>query len=192
VSSSEVKLWIVPRIDSRQIDSHRHAKDLAFPDSTDKELPPFVAHAKLLWDKCYHNETQQQPTRPTTFTGTSGVRFLSHSSIKSGWDHLKAVFHQLGRVSKLQSIPLVLPFLDSTDSSFLTSSTKAKSTFSSLHSTGKHCDQTRSKPSSPNNTAMVTSYKLLPTGSVPILFPHPAQALIAKSADARTIPLDRR
>ena len=98
VSTSEVKLWIVPRIDCRQIDSHRHAKDLAFPHLTDKELPPFVAHAKALWDKCYHNETQQQPSRPTTFTGTSGVRFLSHSSIKSGWDHLKAAFHQLGKV----------------------------------------------------------------------------------------------
>jgi hypothetical protein len=186
-----MKLWIVPRIDNRQIESHRHAKDLAFPGLTekDKELPPFVAHAKLLWDKCYHNETQQQPSRPTTFTGTSGVRFLSHSSIKSGWDHLKAAFHQLGKVrdDNLLRVPLI-----SAASSFPTSSTEAKSTIWSVHSTGKHSDQIRSKPSSPNNTAMATSYKLLPTGSVTILFSHPAQVLIAKSADARTVPLDRR
>lgn len=95
---SELKLWIVPRIDSRNLSSHRHAKETSFPSAPTKELPAFVGHAKSLWNKVFDNECMQQPTRPVSITGLGAVRFLSHSSIKSGWDHLKVAFYQMGKV----------------------------------------------------------------------------------------------
>ena len=104
VSSSETKLWIVPRLDNRNIESHRHEKDLSFPDALDEnDLPQFVIHAKALWNKCFRNENQQQPTRPSSISSgtTNVVRFLGHSSIKSGWDHLKVTLYQMGKVCLL-------------------------------------------------------------------------------------------
>jgi hypothetical protein len=66
----------------------------------EKDLPAFVGHAKSLWNKVFHNESQQQPTRPSSITGLVAVRSLSHSSIKSGWDHLKVAFYQMGKVGR--------------------------------------------------------------------------------------------
>jgi hypothetical protein len=95
-TSSELKLWIVPRIDSRTLSSHRHAKETSFA-SVLEDLPAFVVHAKSLWNKVFHNDSLQQPTRPSSITGLGAVRFLSHSSVKSGWDHLKVAFYQMGK-----------------------------------------------------------------------------------------------
>lgn len=98
VSSSEFKLWHVPRLDSRNIRDVRHPRDFSFPGIKEKDLPLIVLNVKSLWSECFNNDNHQQPTRPISITSTSPVRFLNHSSIKSGWNHLFSTFFQIGKV----------------------------------------------------------------------------------------------
>ena len=98
VSASEMKIWIVPRMDTRNMTSVRYQRDFAFPSVKQENLPIFVSNMRKLWDKCFNNESHQQPTRPASISSTTPVRFLTHSSIKSGWSHLFASFYQLSKV----------------------------------------------------------------------------------------------
>jgi hypothetical protein len=61
-------------------------------------LPEFVRHVKQLWEKSFHNENNQQPMRPASLAADSVVRALGHASIQTGWEHLKASFHQMSKV----------------------------------------------------------------------------------------------
>jgi hypothetical protein len=58
-------------------------------------------HIKSLWDSCFKSSNQQQPTKPTlcTVQGNVSSRFLSHSSIKSGWEHLRQALYQISKVN---------------------------------------------------------------------------------------------
>jgi hypothetical protein len=104
VGPGESKAWIVPRIDTRNIVTHRHAKETAFPTMQKNELPEFVEHVKQLWEKSYHNENNQQPMRPASLAADSVVRALGHASIQTGWEHLKASFHQMSKACQPQLV----------------------------------------------------------------------------------------
>lgn len=99
VSATEAKLWLVPRIDSRTMTTHRHAPETSFANFTADEMPAFMSHARALWQVAYRNPNQQQPTRPASILEQGpAVRFLGHSSVLSGLAHLQQTIHQLGKV----------------------------------------------------------------------------------------------
>jgi hypothetical protein len=100
-SSSEYKIWQVPRLDKRNINETRHSKDISFPGVKEEDLPLFVLNVKYLWSECFSDSNggdHQQPSRPTTVTSTCNARFLNHSSIKSGWSHINSSLFQMGKV----------------------------------------------------------------------------------------------
>jgi hypothetical protein len=99
VSATEAKIWIVPRIDSRNLMSHRHAPEKSFAHLTREEMPAFILHAKELWHVAFNNPNQQQPTRPIALTDNyPAIRFLGHSSILTGWGHFQQAIYQMGKV----------------------------------------------------------------------------------------------
>jgi hypothetical protein len=99
VTVTEMKLWMVPRIDSRVLSHIRHPKDNSFPNSA--VLPTIVRHIKTLWDLCFKSSNQQQPNKPSLCVAAPGnvnSRFLSHSSIMTGWEHLRQALYQISKV----------------------------------------------------------------------------------------------
>jgi hypothetical protein len=128
---------MIPRIDTRSLDHVRHPKENSFPscptnNNTDdcacvvvgdssssvapSHLPAIMVHIKSLWDSCFKSSNQQQPTKPTfcMVQGNVSSRFLSHSSIKSGWEHLKQVLYQISKVISSSFCLVVLLILDNT------------------------------------------------------------------------------
>ena len=98
VSVSEMKIWFVPQMDSRNVPFVRHKSEFAFSGVEQKDLPIFILSMKNLWDKCFNNDSQQQPTRPASVAPSTPFRFLNHSTIKSGWSHLFSSFYQMCKV----------------------------------------------------------------------------------------------
>jgi hypothetical protein len=96
-SAGEMKIWFVPQMDSRNILSVRHKSEFAFSGVEQKDLPVFILNMKKLWDRCFDNESQQ-PTRPVSIASSTPVRFLNHTTIKSGWSHLFTSFFQMCKV----------------------------------------------------------------------------------------------
>ncbi|MGZ4849773.1 MAG: hypothetical protein ACXV2C_00105, partial [Candidatus Bathyarchaeia archaeon] len=121
VNATETKVWMVPRIDTRSLDHVRHPKENSFPscptNNTDdcvciavgdnsssttisSHFPAIVMHIKSLWDLCFKSSNQQQPMKPTLcmVQGNVSSRFLGHSSIKTGWEHLRQALYQISKV----------------------------------------------------------------------------------------------
>jgi hypothetical protein len=76
----------------------------------------YGAHQKPL-GLVFKSSNQQQPTKPTfcMVQGSVSSRFLSHSSIKSGWEHVKQALYQISKVNIFSFFYLiVLLILDNT------------------------------------------------------------------------------
>lgn len=97
VTATEGKAWVVPKHDARNMERHRHAREMTFPDYT----PTFLIHVKALWASSFENESRQQPTRPAGIEST-GERNLCRTSINSGWEHLRATFHAMSKVQEVK------------------------------------------------------------------------------------------
>lgn len=127
VNATETKVWMVPRIDTRSLSHVRHPKDTSFPSCSDNNdcgcvivgdsstsssshLPAIVVHIKSLWDLCFKSSNQQQPTKPTLcmVQGNVSSRFLGHSSIKTGWEHLRQALYQISKVNISSFVFLLL------------------------------------------------------------------------------------
>jgi hypothetical protein len=93
-----MKVWFVPQMDDRNVPFVRHKSEFAFSGVEQKDLPIFISNMKKLWDKCFNNESQQQPTRPPSIASSTPVRLLNHSTIKSGWSHVFSSFFQMCKV----------------------------------------------------------------------------------------------
>lgn len=98
MTASEMKLWFVPQMDTRNVSFVRHKSEFAFSGVEEKDLPIFILNMKKLWERCFNNESQQQPTRPASVVSSTPVRFLNHTTIKSGWSHLFSSFYQMRKV----------------------------------------------------------------------------------------------
>jgi hypothetical protein len=98
VNASERKVWNVPRFDTRTLTQHRHPRETSFPGLT--ILPAIVLHIKDLWNLCYKASDAQQPSKPSSCVkvGVANSRYLGHSSVTSGWEHMRQALYQISKV----------------------------------------------------------------------------------------------